>query len=167
MKTWRECGGSVLARREAVMAALEDTGRNITHAARVLGITPRYLHMVLPSVLGEKAMKDLHAFHGVKSRAGDEVSAQGVNGSPENPLTYRQRPPTLRVVGIVEAPARIDEDVTELKAPGFPRDLKNWLEQIALQRKQRLGERHPSITRTLAEIVREAKERAERGGDDE
>lgn len=154
MKTWRECDGHVSEQKEAVTAALAATGQNISQAARLLGISRRYLHMVLPSVLDEKSLHALLASRVTAQREGLYGVMPGVNGSPNKSLTYGPDKPNLRGVETAE--------MTGLKVDDFPVDLKNWLELESIRRKQRLRERHASMGRTLADIVREAKERAER-----
>jgi|SRR6266511_3426375 len=162
---WRECNG-ILEQRAAVLGAMRATAGNVTQAARMLGISRRYLHKVIPSVLDEKSVHTIHVLHGVNGvnrMEGGEVSSHHSGVGPvsnDSPLTYGQPGPTLAPVN---AAAIQTEDLVLLKVESFPRDLKEWLENRAVSRKHRLREKQASIGRTLAEIVRAAKQREEQG----
>lgn len=176
MKKWRDCKGP-RERAAAVAEALRTTS-TVGEAAQALGITRRYLTMLLPPGEADRLRsvtpttdenptksgndeQEGNTLHGEKSiltfpTVGAENRDAAEKATDSGSLTYGGPLPSFRRVGSTVAVT----DGETLTLAGVPTDLKHWLQGLALRRMQEGGGRF-ALTPIVVEILQRAKDAEE------
>lgn len=181
---WRECRNSA-ERRKALVEALSG-GRSIKAAARALGVNRQYLYELMalhrvgrPDTTDTPDITDTVGSVGLTDKPNSDEATVSVGRTSSDSLTYSSRATTLRTVmsATMVRPAEADEMVRT--AIDLPKALLDWVEQLALRRKQegilQRAAKSPIVTEALleykrnveaAEVAAEAEQRAAREAED-
>ena len=166
MKKWRDARKG--PEQRALLAWAVASG-SLTEAAKVLGITRRYLSQMVNETrraeagAAENSVKPEKRENGESSE--NRVLTEGQHGrhAPENrtqieSLTYGDTAPSLEDV---LSPSAEDAEQVNLNLTKIPKPIKNWIEAEALRRKQAGRTRHTNMTLVIVDAVKALQARTE------
>jgi hypothetical protein len=164
MKTWAEAAKG--PEQRALLAWAESSG-NLTEAARALGISRRWLTMLL-SEMRRNSVHTGNSGNSENSILTEGFTPDGNSGTTENrshveSLTYADAAPRLGGMSSAAANLTSTAEGEPLSLPNVPKDIKEWLEGEALRRKQAGLTRRPNMTLVVVDAIRALQERQKAG----
>lgn len=158
MTLWRDCRNE-LERQQAIADAMSATGGVVSDAAKVLRMNRQYLHEVLAGYARQMATVGSSDSVGRVGSVGrtDTTDNEGADGrvGPTilDSLTSWLPAPSFRRVSSVASMVEMETSKMTFEPP---KELKDWLEKKALDRKQTQGGRF-AVSPIIVEILQRAK----------
>lgn len=154
VRRWRDCH-SQRERHFALINALSAAGGNVTHAARLLGVSRRHLSRIL-NEKSETSRLTETIRTGTDRNTGETLTRSAA-------LTYGGAVPRLTNMStphVTTEPCPEKPPVEKLSVDLDP-DMKRWLELEALKMKHEQGHSRPSMARVIVEALKEYRQRRE------